>query len=450
MRMTRGLPLAILLLAGLPGPTFAATGDDAGTIAARVERVLAQTPLIDGHNDLAWQIRSCYGGLDKLDLRNDLAQLPQPAQATADCDWAPPMTDIPRLRSGRVGGQFWSVWVPPELPGPAAVKMTLEQFDVVRAMAARYPDALQMAYTAQDIVDIHKAGRVASLIGIEGGHQVDNSLAVLRQMYALGARYMTLTHTLNNDWADSATANPRRHGLSPFGRVVVHEMNRLGMLVDLSHVSPETMKTALEVAVAPVIFSHSGARALNDHPRNVPDEVLLLVRQNRGLVMVNGVPGYLSAERAHWKADRAAEQARYNSPPFDGLYIGQPERAKAALAEWDATHPVPVVTLSRVADHIEHIRQVAGVDCVGLGADFDGVSEVPPDFNGVDKYPALLRELARRGWSDADLAKVAGGNLLRVLREAEAVAARLQKSEGPSLATIEAVDGKEGPAAHAQ
>jgi membrane dipeptidase len=350
------------------------------------------------------------------------------------------MTDIPRLHAGRVGGQFWSVWVPAEVTGPAAVKMTLEQIDLVQAMVARYPNDLRMAYTADDIVGIHKAGQVASLIGIEGGHQIDNSLATLRQMYALGARYMTLTHTLDTDWADSATDNPRHHGLTPFGHAVVHEMNRLGMLVDLSHVSPETMKASLAATLAPVIFSHSGARALDDHPRDVPDDVLALVRQNRGIVMVNFYPEYVSSDRAHWDADRAAERARYNSPPYDGLYIGQPERAKAALDDWEKSHPAPVVTIAMVADHVDHIRQVAGIDCVGLGSDFDGIPVTPVGLDGVDKFPALLEELARRGWDETDLAKLAGGNLLRVMRDAERVATRLQKTERPSFATITALD----------
>ena len=416
-----------------------ARADDA--LAARVDRVLVRTPLIDGHNDLAWQIRTCFGNVDGVNLRANTASLPKPAKLPADCDWTPLMTDIPRLHAGHVGGQFWSVWIPPEVTGPAAVKMTLEQIDLVKAMAARYPDDLQMAYTADDIVRIHKAGRIASLIGIEGGHQIDDSLAVLRQMYALGARYMTLTHSLNNDWADSATADPRHHGLTAFGRAVVHEMNRLGMLVDLSHVSPETMQAALAVTAAPVMFSHSGARALVDHPRDVPDDVLALVKQNRGVVMVNFYPGYVSEANARWTADRAAEKARLNSPPFDGLYIGQPERAKAALAEWDKAHPAPPATIAMVADHIDHIRKVAGVDCVGIGSDFDGIPTTPVGLEGVDKYPALLTELARRGWSDDDLAKVAGGNMLRVMHDAEAVAKRLQKQEGPSFATIEALDG---------
>ena len=251
---------------------------------------------------------------------------------------------------------------------------------------------------------------------------------------------MTLTHTANTDWADSATDNPAHHGLTPFGRALVHEMNRVGMLIDLSHVSPDTMRAALATSAAPVIFSHSGARALIDHPRDVPDDVLRLVANNHGVVMVNFFPGYVSQTRAQWLADRAAEQARYNAPPYDGLYIGQPDRAKAALVTWDRAHPMPVVTLTMVADHIDHVRQVAGVDCVGIGSDFDGVGSVPVGLDSVDKFPALLEELARRGWSDEDLAKVAGGNLLRAMREAEGVAKRLQVSEGPSQATIAELD----------
>jgi len=431
---------AAITLVIAPGCVYAASTQTSVSPAVQVNRVLAQTPLIDGHNDLAWQIRDCFASLENLDLRADTAHLPKPANAATDCEWVPLMTDIPRLHAGRVGGQFWSVWVPPKITGPAAVKMTLEQIDLVRAMVARYPNDLQMAYTADDIVHIHKAGRIASLIGIEGGHQIDNSLPMLRQMYALGARYMTLTHTLNNDWADSATDNPQHHGLTPFGRALVHEMNRLGMLVDLSHVSPGAMKAALAATVSPVIFSHSGARALDDHPRDVPDDVLALVQQNRGIVMVNFYPEYVSSDRAHWNADRAAKQARYNSPPYDGLYIGQPERAKAAMAEWEKAHPAPVVTIAMVADHIDHIRQVAGVDCVGIGSDFDGIEVTPLGLDGVDKYPALLEELARRGWSDGDLAKVAGSNLLRVMRDAETVAKRLQKTERPSFATIAVLD----------
>jgi membrane dipeptidase len=407
-----------------------ATGKDDGVLAARVAKVLAGTPLIDGHNDLPWELRARRN----VDLRIDHAVTGKFAEGQT-----PLMTDIPRLRAGGMGGQFWSVWIPASTTGPAAVQMTIEEIDIVRSMVANYPEAFEMAYTADDIERIHREGRIASLIGIEGGHQINNSMAVLRQMYVLGARYMTLTHTLNTDWADSATADPEHHGLTPFGKAVVGEMNRLGMLVDLSHVSPDTMRQAIAASAAPVMFSHSGARALIDHPRDVPDDVLGLVAKNHGIVMVNFYPSYVSTANARWDADRAAEQARFNAPPYDGLYIGQPERAKAALAEWDKRHPAPVATLGMVADHIEHIRKVAGIESVGIGSDFDGISTTPQGLDAVDKYPALLIELARRGWTDAELAAVAGGNMLRVMREAEAVARRLQATEAPSTLTI---DGK--------
>ncbi|MCX6545977.1 MAG: dipeptidase [Acidobacteria bacterium] len=406
--------------------------------AARVARVLAATPLIDGHNDLAENLRGRFkGDFAAFDLAADTAKLPAPAGAL------PLMTDIPRLRAGHVGGQFWSVWVSPALPGLEAVQAGIEQIDLVKRLAARYPNDLEMAYTAADIRRIHHAGKVASLIGIEGGHQINNSLAVLRQLYALGGRYMTLTHSLNNDWADAATDTPAHNGLTPFGREVVREMNRLGMLVDLSHVSPAAMQQALGVTEAPVIFSHSSARALDDHPRNVSDDVLALVGANRGVVMVNFYAAYVSDAYRRWDADHQAEKVRYNSPPFGGLYIGQPERARAALETWERTHPAPAATLAQVADHIEHIRKVAGIDHVGIGSDFDGIEATPVGLEGVDKFPALLAELMRRGWSDADVAKVAGENLLRVFAEAEAVAARLA-ARPASGATIAALDHPPG------
>jgi len=419
-----------VLLLMLTGGVLAATAQE------RVAHVLAQTPLVDGHNDLPWEIRERFGGdLSKLDLSVSTAGLPAPAGSP------PLMTDIPRLRRGQVGGQFWSVFIPVEVKGPQAVQMTLEQIDLVKAMCARYPQDFAMAYTAADIVRLHKAHRVASLIGVEGGHQINDSLVVLRAYYDAGARYLTLTHSSNTAWADSATDNPAHHGLTRFGQEVVREMNRLGMLVDLAHVSEETMRAALAVSEAPVIFSHSSARALVDHPRNVSDDVLRLVAKNGGVVMVNFADIYVSDARRRWSADRGAEQTRYNSPPFGGLYIGQPERAAAALAAWDQAHPKPPVTLSDVADHIEHIRGVAGVDHVGLGSDFDGIPEAPQGLEGVDKFPALLEELARRGWTDSELAKVAGGNVVRVLTGAEATSARLRASRGPSSATIAALDG---------
>jgi membrane dipeptidase len=396
----------------------------AGDYQQRVERVLLQTPLIDGHNDLPWEIRERYkSDFAKVDLSADTRHLP------LGVDQAALMTDIPRLRAGHVGAQFWSVWIPVSVQGFEAVQMTLEQIDLVKRMAARYPADFAMAYTVADIQRIHKAHKIASLIGIEGGHQINNSLAVLRQMYDMGARYMTLTHTSNTAWADSATDAPAHNGLTPFGVEVVKEMNRLGMLVDLSHVSPDTMRAALAASQAPAIFSHSSARALDDHPRNVPDDVLRALAANGGVVMVNFAPGYVSSQRNHWQADRAAEQTRFNSPPYAGLYIGQPERAKAALAQWDAQHPRPVTTLVQVADHVEYIRKIAGIDHVGLGSDFDGIPDTPVGLEGVDHYPALLEELMRRGWSDADIAKLAGENLLRAMAAAEQVSLRLRDSK---------------------
>jgi membrane dipeptidase len=402
----------------------------------RVEQVLLHTPLIDGHNDLPWEIRDRFkSDLTAVDLKADTQHLPYPP------DGAPLMTDIPRMRAGLMGGQFWSVWIPSGMKGPEAVQTTLEQMDLVKRMAARYSGDFEMAYTAADVRRIHQSHRIAAMIGIEGGHQINNSLAALRQMYDAGARYMTLTHTLNTGWADSATDTPVHHGLTPFGIEVVREMNRLGMLVDLSHVSPETMQAALAASEAPVIFSHSSARAVVDHPRNVPDDVLRSVAANGGVVMVNFAPGYVSDARYRWDADEAAERARVNNPPYIGLYIGQPERAKAALAVWTEEHPRPTATLAQVADHAEHIRQVAGIDHVGLGSDFDGIGDAPVGLDGVDKYPALLEELMRRGWTDADIAKIAGENVLRVMAAAEKVAVKLRASRPASgLMYVEAKD----------
>ncbi len=424
--------VAAMALAGQPDPAEP-------KIRARVENVLKATPLIDGHNDLPWEIHARFGGdPTKIDLRTDTSHTPPPA---SDPDAPGLMTDIPRLKAGRLGGQFWSVWIPTEVQGPAAVQLTLEEIDLVKDLSARYPDVFETAYSADDIVRIHAAGRIASLIGVEGGHQINNSLPVLRQLYAAGARYMTLTHTTDTDWADSATADPRHNGLTPFGKAVVLEMNRLGMLVDLSHVSPKTMEDALATSRAPVIFSHSGARAIDDHPRDVPDEVLALVKRNRGVVMVTFATSYVSQDSALWADEMAAEQARNNAPPYAGRYIGQPDKAKEAMTAWVKAHPAPPVTLAMVADHIEHIAKVCSVDCVGIGSDFDGITDTPQGLDGVDKYPDLLAELARRGWSDADLTKVAGANVLRVMREAQATAKALQTTMAPSYATLSGLDG---------
>ncbi len=432
---------SVVLMAGAGSQAWSQTPalQSDAQIAARVAKVLKETPLIDGHNDFPWEVRERYAGkVGAFDMRRDLSRAP-PARGNPE-NTGGLMTDIPRLKAGHVGGQFWSVWIPVTITGAAAVKTTIEQIDIVKRLAAKYPADLTMAYTADDIVRAHKDGRVASLIGVEGGHQIDDSMAVLRAYYALGARYMTLSHFTNNHWADSATDDPAHHGLTPYGKAVVGEMNRLGMLIDLSHVSAETMQAALSVSQAPVIFSHSGARAVNDHPRNVPDEVLALVAKTRGVVMANFATSYVSDARRRWSAEQAAQASL-----AAGLFIGQPEQRKAALAAWETAHSKPVVTLAMVADHVDHIRHVAGIDCVGLGSDFDGIPDTPQGLEGVDHYPALLAELARRGWTDEDLAKLAGGNLLRVLRETEAVAKRLQAAVAPNEATLADLDGPPKP-----
>lgn len=434
--MTKHLRMLACLLAAVPCIGLAAPQSAKDkAVSARVERVLAETPVIDGHNDLPWQIRSDFGHVGNVDLAADTSNL-RGKNGDGNVHL---MTDIPRARKGHLGAQFWSVWIPATTTGPEAVQMALEQIDIVRTMVAKYPQAFGMAYTADDIQRIEESGRIASLIGVEGGHQINNSLPVLRAYYALGARYMTLTHSGNTDWADSATDKPTHHGLTPFGRAVVHEMNRLGMLVDLSHVSPDTMKAALETTRAPVIFSHSSARALDDHPRDVPDDVLRMVKQNHGIVMANFYPPFVSQAVANWHADRAGASAK-----FDALYVGQPDRARAALDKWEHAHPQPRATIAQVADHIEHIRKIAGVGSVGIGSDFDGIDTTPVGLDGVDTYPALFAELARRGWTDDELADLAGRNLLRVMRDAEAVAKRLQAQEAPSHATIEMDTGTEG------
>src|SRR6185437_10005363 len=350
--MTKHLRTLACLLAALPCIALAApqSRQDKNP-SARVEHVLAETPVIDGHNDLPWEIRTKFGNVGNLDLAADTSNLHGKDGSDVHL-----MTDIPRLRKGHVGAQFWSVWIPASVSGPEAVQMTLEQIDIVRTMVAKYPKDFEMAYTADDIERIEKSGRIASLVGVEGGHQIDNSLPVLREYYALGARYMTLTHFKNTDWADSATDKPEHHGLTAFGRAVVHEMNRLGMLVDLSHVSPDTMKAALETTQAPVMFSHSSARALDDHPRDVPDDVLRMVKQNHGIVMANFYPAFVSQAAASWDAARAGASAK-----FDALYVGQPDRAKAAMDKWRKEHPQPQATIAQVADHIDHIRKIAGV-----------------------------------------------------------------------------------------
>lgn len=352
---------------------------------AKALRVLERTPLIDGHNDLPWAIRE-----------SEVAPKEVGAPGHDLRDHPPFMTDIARLRQGRVGAQFWSVYIPFEAVDSGAAKVQLEQIDIAKEMFARYPDVFEEAYDASDVERIFGEGRIASMLGMEGGHAIENSLGALRAFYDMGVRYMTLTHNGTLDWADAANDEPRHHGLTAFGEEVVREMNRLGMLVDLAHTSPETMNDALDVSEAPVIWSHADARALRDVPRNVPDDVLRRLPQNGGVVMVTFVPSFLTD----------AETA----------------------------------TVSDVADHIEHIVQVAGIDHVGIGSDFDGITQTVEGLDDVSTYPTLFAELSRRGWSEEELGKLAGENVLRVMRQSEAVARRLQRERGPSMATIEELD----------
>jgi membrane dipeptidase len=403
-----------------------ARGQD-GPYPARAKAILQAVPLVDGHNDVAENYRErVRDHLDQIDLAASTAGLVPPMQ-----------TDIPRLRAGGVGGVFWSVYVSGQLKGAEAVQAVLEQIDLVHRMIDRYHGDLALATSADDVVCIHREGRIAGPIGMEGGYSIGDSLAVLRQMYALGARYMTLTHWYTIDWADSATDASQHGGLTAFGREVVREMNRLGMLVDLSHVAVDTMNDALDVTEAPVIFSHSSAFALCHHVRNVPDAVLKRVAANGGIVMVNFAPSFVSEQVRLYAEALQAEQ--------DEAQRAFPEAAderSATVEAWRASHPSPVATLAQVADHIEHIRDVAGVDHVGLGSDFDGISSTPVGLEDASHFPDLLAELLRRGWSDDDVKKVAGGNLLRVMRQTEAVAARLQKRyPPPDLRIDESVPG---------
>jgi membrane dipeptidase len=387
----------------------------------RARKLLSRVPLLDGHNDLPWALREAgCAGLDGPDLS-------EPVSFT--------QTDLPRLAAGGVGAQFWSVYVPPALAGEAAVAATLEQIDLVRRMIRRYPGQLELALTADDVQRIFATGRVASLIGAEGGHSIASSMGVLRTLYALGVRYLTLTHNANVPWADSATDQPRAGGLTGFGRAVVGEMQRLGMLADLSHVSPATMGDALDVAEAPVIFSHSSALALCDHPRNVPDGILARLRDNGGVCMVTFVSSFVSPECWAWERELTAEMERRGADPWE---LSARDRVRGELA---AVSPLPRATLAQVAGHIEHVREVAGLDHVGLGGDFDGTDQLPDGLADVSCYPALLGELLARGWSEEDCAKLAGGNILRVMQEAETAARELSARRPPSTARIEDLDG---------
>jgi membrane dipeptidase len=413
-RTRTGTGAAVLVLFAA---TLAAADDPALT---RALAILSRHPVIDGHNDLPWAIR------ENAAAPRDVAAYDLRARTKG-------ATDLERLRQGHVGGQFWSVYVPADLAGGFA-RMQLEQIDIARRVIERYPDRLAFATTADEVERALGEGRVASLIGMEGGQAIENSLGALRAFHALGARYMTLTHSKTLDWADAATDTPRHGGLTRFGEEVVREMNRLGMLVDLSHVSEETMDDALRVSEAPVIFSHSSARAVCPHPRNVPDAVLERLRANGGIVMVTFVSAFVSPEFA--KASEPLwleyEQRTKGASDRDRERIGREIAARMPKIE---------VTIGQLADHLDHVRRVAGADHLGLGGDYDGNDSWPKGMEDVSCYPRLFAELVRRGWSDEDLAKLASGNVLRVLRQAELVARRLSAERAPSLASIEALDG---------
>ena len=417
MRLCPRVLMIAVLASGNP-----VLADDLDT---RVATVLKATPLIDGHNDLPWQYhRRVNNHLSQLDLASDLTQIERPTD-----------TDLPRLRRGRVGGLFWSVYIPIEGYGgkPSAVQAVMDQIDLVKRLINHHEDDLELALDASSIRRIHKAGKIASLIGMEGGHSINNSLASLRQLYELGARYMTLTHSKGLLWADSATDTPRHGGLTGFGELVVLEMNRLGMMVDLSHVSVETMRDALRVSRAPVIFSHSSAYAVTQHARNVPDDILALVGKKRGVVMVNYLTSYVSEPMRLYRVALERHQAMLNRDH-------EPDAAGELMAQWSALHPAPEVTLFDVADHIDHIKAVAGIEAIGLGADFDGMPPGPVGLEDVSTYPALLKELLIRGYSDQDIANIAGENLLRVMTDIEAVAARLRTLETPRDDLLHEID----------
>jgi len=389
---------------------------------AHARKLLKTVPLIDGHNDLPWEIRTSKTA-------------PMDVQAYNLNVQTLGNTDIPRLRAGEVGAQFWSIYIPGEARDSGYARMQLEEFDIARRMIAMYPKDLEFVTTADGIEKAFKAGRIGSLLGLEGGHAIENSLGALRVYYDLGARYMTLTHNVTLAWADAALDSAQHGGLTPFGREVVHEMNRLGMLVDLSHVSPGVMSDALNVTASPVIFSHSAARALTDHPRNVPDSILQRLPKNGGVVMVTFVPSFVNPRFKVWEAQRDSVVTALQATGADSAAVRTQVRA------WVGANPRPAATIADVADHIEHVRKVAGVDHIGLGSDFDGMGPVTPvGLEDVSKYPSLFAELIRRGWKDEDLKKLAGLNLLRVMRANEATAKRLQAAGPPSTKTIQQLD----------
>jgi membrane dipeptidase len=387
----------------------------------RALELMGETPLIDGHNDVPWQYRTRVDNrLEAIDLNDDTSQLDPPMH-----------TDIERLKAGRVGAQFWSVYVPPAYTGDEAVRIQLEQIDLTHRLIERH-DELEFVTTADELERSFAEGRIPSMLGMEGGHVLNNSLATLRMFHRLGAVYLTLTHWQGHDWADAATDAPRHGGLNDFGKAVVREMNWLGMLLDLSHVSPDVMHDALDVSEAPVIFSHSSAMGVTPHARNVPDDVLDRLPENGGIVMVTFVPGFVNQELREWDGREKAEQAR-----LERLHPGEPERVEAGMEQWVAANPRPEATLSDVADHIDYICDRIGVEYMGIGGDYDGITTVPVGLEDVSTYPALIAELIRRGYSDDEVRAILGNNVLRVMREAEAVADRLQSERPASDAKFE-------------
>jgi membrane dipeptidase len=413
------LSFTLLILMTLIAGTARAQADAA---LERAHRLLRASPLVDGHNDLPWEIR-------------DQREHPHDVVAYDLRGRTPGQTDLARLAQGRVGGQFWSIYLPGDIADSGFARVQLEQFDIARRMIERYPDKLAFAWSAADVEREFRRGRIGSLLGMEGGHAIENSLGALRAYRALGARYMTLTHNVTLDWADAASDTARHGGLTEFGREVVREMNRLGMLVDLSHVSPGTMSDALDVSEAPVIFSHSSARGVTDHVRNVPDSILARLPKNGGVVMITFVPGFISSAVKEWEVRFEGVRGQLRAAP-DSV-----ERQRIR-SEWMAANPRPRTTIADVVAHLEHVKRVAGIDHVGLGSDFDGTGELPAGLEDVSTFPALFAELIRRDWSDDELRKLAGGNVLRAMREAEKVAERLQKSRQASTRTIQELDGQ--------
>jgi membrane dipeptidase len=406
----------------MPGPLRTPPDDLPAGALARAHALLEEHPLVDGHNDLPWAAREQAGyDFDVLDVGGSVAST---------------QTDLPRLVTGGVGAQFWSVFVPSTLTGGAAVTATLEQVDAVHRMTRRYADRLALAVSADDVEAARASGRVASLLGAEGGHSIDSSLGALRALHALGVRYLTLTHNDNTPWADSATDVPAVGGLSPFGHEVVRELNRVGMMVDLSHVAATTMRAALATTEAPVIFSHSSALALCDTPRNVPDDVLEQLPGNGGVCMVTFVPEFVSPATAAWRLEAAAAAEAVGVSARDWEAFGR------FTATWQQQHPKPDATIAQVVAHLQHVREVAGIDHVGIGGDYDGTDTFPVGLEDVSGYPRLVAALLERSWSEADVAQLVRGNSLRVLRDVETVAADLRTTRPESLATLASLDGR--------